>query len=104
MFADSLILRETCAKNGNVSHNHGIFFLYRDTFANAGLRGVLTEAEVVAAGSIDGVITGHPFNRSMWAQKLPVEGLQRLGRQACKLIQEDNAAAIKVATQLKMNL
>ncbi|XP_061913285.1 uncharacterized protein LOC133656293 isoform X2 [Entelurus aequoreus] len=46
-------------------------------FGDAGLQDILIESEVVAPGSINGVISGHHYNRSMRAQKLMYESLQR---------------------------
>ncbi|XP_041359488.1 uncharacterized protein LOC121375875 [Gigantopelta aegis] len=47
-------------------------------FKEAGLQDILIEAEVVAQGSINGVITGHHYNRSIKAHKLMYEALERL--------------------------
>ena len=45
-------------------------------FGDAGLQDVLIEYEVVAPGSINGVISGHHYNLSMRAHKLLYESLQ----------------------------
>lgn len=45
-------------------------------FADAGFQDIMIESNVVAAGSIDGVITGHHYNRSIRAHKLLMEALQ----------------------------
>ena len=47
-------------------------------FGDAGLQDILIESEVVAPGSINGVINGHHYNRSMRAHKLLYESLQRI--------------------------
>lgn len=47
-------------------------------FGDAGLQDILIESEVVAPGSINGVINGHRYNRSMRAHKLLYESLQRI--------------------------
>ena len=47
-------------------------------FADAGLRDLLVEAGVVAEGSMNGVLNGHHYNRSIRAHKLLYESLQRL--------------------------
>lgn len=47
-------------------------------FGDAGLQDILIESEVVAPGSISGVISGHHYNRSMRAHKLLYESLQRI--------------------------
>lgn len=47
-------------------------------FGDAGLQDILIESEVVAPGSINGVISGHHYNRSMRAHKLLYESLQRV--------------------------
>lgn len=39
-------------------------------FADAGLQDILIESELVAAGPVDRVITGHHYNRSLRAHKL----------------------------------
>lgn len=72
-------------------------------FADAGFQDILIESELVAAGSVDGVITGHHYNRSIRAHKLLVEALQRLRWQAYldTFTQVDHAAALKVATDLQ---
>lgn len=69
-------------------------------FVDAGFQDIMIKSEVVAAGSIDGVITDHHYNRSIRAHKLVMEALQRLRWQAYldTLTQEDHAAALKMAT------
>ncbi|KAJ4940926.1 hypothetical protein JOQ06_027216 [Pogonophryne albipinna] len=47
-------------------------------FGDAGLQDILIESEVVAPGSINGVLNGHHYNRSMRAHKLLYESLQRI--------------------------
>jgi hypothetical protein len=47
-------------------------------FKDAGLQDILIESEVVAQGSINGVMNGHHYNRSIRAHKLMFEALQRL--------------------------
>lgn len=47
-------------------------------FGDAGLQDILIESEVVAPGSINGVISGHHYNRSMRAHKLLYESLQHI--------------------------
>lgn len=47
-------------------------------FGDAGLQDILIESKVVAPGSINGVISGHHYNRSMRAHKLLYESLQRI--------------------------
>ena len=47
-------------------------------FQGSGLDDVLFEAEIVAPGSISGVLSGHHYNRSIRAHKLMYEALQRL--------------------------
>ncbi|XP_049332864.1 uncharacterized protein LOC111197609 isoform X2 [Astyanax mexicanus] len=47
-------------------------------FGDAGLVDILIESEIVATGSINGVISGHHYNRSMRAHKLLYESLQRI--------------------------
>lgn len=71
-------------------------------FADAGFQDALIESELVVAGSIDGVITGHHYNMSIRAHKLLMEAPQRLRWQAYldTLTQEDHAAALKVATKV----
>ena len=72
-------------------------------FADAGLHDILLESDVVATGSIDGVITGHHYNRSLRAHKLMMEALQRLRWWAYldTLTQEDHAATLQIATDLQ---
>ena len=47
-------------------------------FNDAGLQDILIESDVVAQGSIIGVMTGHQYNRSILIHKLMYEELQRL--------------------------
>lgn len=47
-------------------------------FGDAGLQDILIKSEVVAPGSINGVISGHHYNRSIRAHKLMYESLQRI--------------------------
>lgn len=47
-------------------------------FGDAGLQDILIESEVVATGSINGVLNGHHYNRSVRAHKLMYEALQHL--------------------------
>lgn len=72
-------------------------------YGDAGFQDILIESDLVAAGSIDGVISGHHYNRSIRAHKLLMEALQKLRWWAYldTLTQEQNAAALKVATDLQ---
>ena len=47
-------------------------------FQDSGLQDVLIESEIVAAGKVNGVTSGHHYNRSMKAHKLMFEALHRL--------------------------
>ena len=47
-------------------------------FALSGLEDVLVEAEIVAQGSLKGVMNGHMYNRSIRAHKLLFEALARM--------------------------
>lgn len=47
-------------------------------FGSAGLRDLMIESGIVAQGSINGVITGHHYNRSIRAHKLLYESFERL--------------------------
>ena len=72
-------------------------------FKDAGFQDVIVEAEVVAAGSLEGVISGHHYNRSMRIHKLMCEALQRLRWQAYLdiLSAEDREAAMEIAADLQ---
>ncbi|XP_056090913.1 uncharacterized protein LOC130070521 [Rhinichthys klamathensis goyatoka] len=72
-------------------------------FGDAGFQDVMIEAEVVAAGSVEGVISGHQYNRSMRVHKLMCEALQRLRWQAyLDILPEDGReAAVKTAVGLQ---
>ncbi|KAL2102045.1 hypothetical protein ACEWY4_003806 [Coilia grayii] len=74
-------------------------------YADAGLQDILIESELVAVGSIDGVISGHHYNRSIRAHKLLTEALQRLRWQAYldTLPDMSSAAAMKIAMDLQDN-
>ena len=47
-------------------------------FSDAGLRDVVVEAQVIAEGSMNGFISGHHYNRSIWCHKLLSESLHRI--------------------------
>lgn len=47
-------------------------------FGDAGLRDILIESGVVAEGSVNGVLSGHHYNRSIYAVKVMFEAFQRL--------------------------
>ena len=47
-------------------------------FQNSGLEDILIEAEVVAQGSVSGVLSGHHYNRSVRAHKFMFEALSRM--------------------------
>ncbi len=72
-------------------------------FGDAGLQDILIEADVIAAGSVGGVITGHQYNRSIRSHKLMCEALHRLRRQSYleTLSQDCREAALKVAADLQ---
>ena len=53
-------------------------------FQDCGLQDILIEANIVAPGSMNGVLTGHHYNRSMHAHKLMYEALMRLRWRAFK--------------------
>jgi len=71
-------------------------------FGDAGFQDDIIEAEVVAAGSIEGVITGHQYNRSIRSHKLMCEALQRLRWQAYLdiLSEDDRDAAMKIVFEV----
>ncbi|KAL2104338.1 hypothetical protein ACEWY4_001206 [Coilia grayii] len=72
-------------------------------FGDAGFQDIITEAEVVAAGSMDGILSGHQYNRSIHTHKLMCEALQRLRWQAYldQLPQDGREAAVKLAVDLQ---
>ncbi|KAJ8034973.1 hypothetical protein HOLleu_22029 [Holothuria leucospilota] len=47
-------------------------------FGEAGLRDLLIESDIVAQGSINGVLSGHHYNRSVRTHKLTADALSRL--------------------------
>ena len=47
-------------------------------FKLSGLEDILIESEVVAQGSMSGVLSGHNYNRAIRAHKIMYEGLYRL--------------------------
>ncbi len=51
-------------------------------FGDAGLQDIPIESEVVASGSIYGVINGHHYNQSIRSHKLLSEALQKLSLQS----------------------
>ena len=70
-------------------------------FRDAGLRDLLTESEVVAAGSIDGVLSGKQYNRAVRTHRVVMEAFLRLRwRSFCEWLEIqdpdfDHAAAIE---------
>lgn len=72
-------------------------------FRDAGFQDVIIEAEVVAAGSLEGVLSGHHYNRSIRTHKLMCEALQSLRWQAYldSLAADDREAAMETATDLQ---
>ncbi|KAL1268455.1 hypothetical protein QQF64_033818 [Cirrhinus molitorella] len=72
-------------------------------FGDAGLQDILIESEVVAPGSINGVISGHHYNRSMRAHKLLYESLQRIRLLTFldSLPLEDRDECMDVITEIK---
>ena len=74
-------------------------------FVDAGLRDVLIEAEVIAQGSINGVLNGHHYNRSIRAHKLMYESLQRLRFQAFldSLPENDSQKILDMLTDLDLS-
>lgn len=71
-------------------------------FGDAGFQDILIEAEVIVDGSVEGVLKGHQYNRSIRGHKLMCEELQRLRRLVYleTLPTEGREAALKVATDL----
>ena len=47
-------------------------------YADAGMKDIMIESQIVAEGSINGVVSGHHYNRSIRSHKLLAESLQRL--------------------------
>ena len=47
-------------------------------FQDSGLEDILIEADIVAPGSINGILNGHHYNRSIRANKMMYEVLVRL--------------------------
>ena len=47
-------------------------------FQDSGLEDILIEADIVAPGSIEGILSGHHYNRSIRANKMMYEALVRL--------------------------
>ena len=72
-------------------------------FRDAGFQDVIIEAGVVATGSLEGVISGHHYNRSIRTHKLMCEALQRLRWQAYLdiLSAEEREAATEIANDLQ---
>ena len=72
-------------------------------FGDAGLQDILIEADVIAAGSVGGVVTGHHYNRSIRSHKLLCEALHRLRWQAYHetLPQDCLETALKVTADLQ---
>lgn len=47
-------------------------------FRDAGLENIMIESSIVAHGSINGVMNGHHYNRSIRAHKCVMEAMQRI--------------------------
>ena len=54
------------------------FFSEGKWFKQLGIDDLLSEASVVASGSMNGVMSGHCYNRALRAHKLFAESLERL--------------------------
>jgi len=64
-------------------------------FQDSGLEDILIESGVVAAGSINGVLSGHHYNRSMCTHKLMFEALHRTRWKAfCETLTTEEQAEI----------
>eukprot|EP00057_Strongylocentrotus_purpuratus_P019489 XP_011673963.1 PREDICTED: uncharacterized protein LOC105442958 [Strongylocentrotus purpuratus] len=72
-------------------------------FGDAGFQDIVIESEVVAAGSLRGVISGHHYNRSLRTHKLVCEALHRLCWQAFfdTLSEEDQAQSQKIVSDMQ---
>lgn len=47
-------------------------------FSHSGLEDIMTEANILAGGSVNGVLNGHMYNRSLRVHKVVYEALSRL--------------------------
>lgn len=74
-------------------------------FGDAGFQEVLLEAGVVAHGSLNGVISGHHYNRSLRAHKLFCEALEHLRWQSFvkTLPDDERTAASNLLLQLQLS-
>lgn len=70
-------------------------------FGDAGLRDVAIESGLVAQGSINGVISGHHYNRSVRCHKIVAEGLHRLRLQEY-IDQLSEAESLEAATVMQL--
>ena len=62
-----------------VRHTVGTFLaVLGKRFADAGLRDILVEADIIASGSVDAALDGKHYNRAVRAHKVVTEALQRL--------------------------
>ena len=71
-------------------------------FKDAGFRDILIESGLVAEGSVNGVLNGHHYNRSVRAHKIVYEALHRLSWTSFldSLSPEDSAATVALGCEL----
>eukprot|EP00057_Strongylocentrotus_purpuratus_P021683 XP_011676157.1 PREDICTED: uncharacterized protein LOC105444073 [Strongylocentrotus purpuratus] len=72
-------------------------------FGDAGLENLMIESNIVAQGSINGVISGHHYNRSIRAHKCIMEAMERLRWQAyiSSLSDVDYASTYEILAKLQ---
>ena len=75
---DETLLRRTVVRLGEFHTMMSFLSIIGKRFKDAGLTDILIESQVVAEGSINGVISGHHYNRSIRSHKLLYEALQRM--------------------------
>lgn len=76
-WADDHLQKRTIVRMGEFHTTMSFMSTVGKRFKNAGMVDILIEAEIIAEGSINGVVSGHHYNRSIRAHKLLYEALQR---------------------------
>lgn len=75
---DKDLMQRTVIRLGEFHTSMSFLSVIGKRFKEAGLQDILIESNVVATGSINGVMTGHQYNRSIRAHKLLFETMEIL--------------------------
>ena len=71
-------IQDGCLVHGWFSHSWHLYGYIGKRFGDGGLRNLVVESEVLAAGSVASVLDGKHYNRGMRVHKVVWEALSRL--------------------------